>query len=165
MYWLRNLFETAEYYFTELTWTLYSFLTEIGADNILLVFAMGLMALFCLSTLINVLLTTIASRNYGPKQRHILRATARKTYWSGIFIQLLAWLFMADRVLIALQTFDFCAAVACAALVVLTFLFAIVTMLLPRKGKRVYIAKMLARLAGSTLLMGLFTLVFGWLLF
>ena len=144
---------------------IYFYLTSLSIEHVVNTIAMLLIAVFCITSLINIVLTMISAKCFGPRQRHTLRSTARSSYWLSLSLQALSWCLASSPSLLMLQRFDFCAAVASGVLGVAAFLLSAVTMIFRRGGTRTYIAKSLSRLGVSLSVMGLVLALFGWILF
>lgn len=162
---LERAFMWIDVYVGSLVRNIYFYLTSLGIEHVVNALAMLLIGVFCLTSLINIVLTLFSIKCFGARQRHVLRATARSSYWLSMFLQALSWCLASSTSLLMLQRFDFSAAIVSGALAVVSLMLSAVTMIFRRGGKRTYIAKSLSRLGVSLAVMGLILAVFGWILF
>jgi len=139
------------------------FLNDLGYAEYFVYIPVLLLGFCCLARLICLALTFISPSKFGSEHRKTICASARACYLLALVTQVLFWLFGRNNQIQLLGEVDIFAAGILAVLALAGFLAAIVSMIFPRKGKRVFIAKSLNFQALMMALMALFLGGYSWI--
>lgn len=140
--------------------TLRTFFNEISFDDYLVLLPLVLLAIACLSGLVNIIMTTVSSKVFGAEHRKALNRVKNISYSLSLIIQVLFWIWGTNQHISLLYGGDRFFAYVFAALSVLGFLLAIIRMVIKGDGSRTFTAKSLAKMAVILFVCGLFIYLF-----